>query len=101
MAHLEERTDKKTDKKTAKRSKKTKPPAHVDSDLTKVEYRTFNFKQDLKAIKRIWREVGWVTEDARASSVTQPTSRQMRLMALRSCLKLNVRYSTLVRSLST
>ena len=64
MAHLEERTDKKTDKKTAKRSEKTKPPAHVDSDLTKVEYRTFNFKQDLKAIKRIWREVGWVTEDA-------------------------------------
>jgi hypothetical protein len=60
MAHLE----KKTDKKTAKRSKKTKPPAHLDSDLTKVEYRKLNFKQDLKAIKLIWREVGWVAEDA-------------------------------------
>ena len=44
--------------------KKTRSPAHVDSDLTKVEYRELNFKQDLKAIKRIWREVGWVTEDA-------------------------------------
>ena len=60
MAHLEKKTDKKTDKE----SKKTKPPAHLDSDLTKVGYRTFSFKHDLKAIKRIWREVGWVTEGA-------------------------------------
>ena len=60
MAHLE----KKTDKKIFKESKKTKPSAHLDSDLTKVGYRTFSFKHDLKAIKRIWREVGWVTEGA-------------------------------------
>ena len=45
MAHLEKKTD--------KESKKTKPPAHLDSDLTKVGYRTFNFKHDIKAIKRI------------------------------------------------
>ena len=60
MAHLEKKTDKKTDKE----SKKTKPSAHLDSDLTKVGYRTFSFNHDLKAIKRIWREVGWVTEGA-------------------------------------
>ena len=52
-------------KKAAKKAiKKTRSPAHVDSDLTKVEYRKLNFKQDLKAIKLIWREVGWVAEDA-------------------------------------
>ena len=58
------RLDKKTDKKTGKKAQKTKSSVHIDSDQTKVEYRTFNFKQDLNAIKRIWREVGWVTEDA-------------------------------------
>ena len=58
------KTDKKTDKKTGKKAQKTKSSVHIDSDQTKVEYRTFNFKQDLNAIKRIWREVGWVTEDA-------------------------------------
>jgi predicted acetyltransferase len=55
-----EKTIKKTVKKT---SKKTKPPAHTDSNLAKLEYRAFNFSKDIKAIKRIWREIGWVTED--------------------------------------
>ena len=72
MARLDKKTDKKTakktakktDKKTGKKAQKTKSSVHLDSDLTKVEYRKLNFKQDLKAIKRIWREVGWVTEDA-------------------------------------
>ena len=72
MAHLDKKTAKKLAKKTVKKAvkktdkkvQKTKNPAHLDSDLTKVEYRKLNFKQDLKAIKRIWREVGWLTEDA-------------------------------------
>ena len=59
-----EKVAKKVVKKAARKTKKTRSPAHVDSDLTKVEYRKLNFNQDLKAIKRIWREVGWVTEDA-------------------------------------
>lgn len=62
MARLDKKTDKKTakktDKKTGKKAQKTKSSVHLDSDLTKVEYRKLNFKQDLKAIKRIWREVG-------------------------------------------
>jgi|TARA_B110000879_G_scaffold189884_1_gene253746 hypothetical protein len=59
-----EKTIKKTIKKTVKKtSKKTKPPAHTDSNLAKLEYRAFNFSKDIKAIKRIWREIGWVTED--------------------------------------
>jgi hypothetical protein len=44
MAHLEKKTDKESKKNL---------PAHLDSDLTKVGYRTFNFKHDIKAIKRI------------------------------------------------
>ena len=64
MEKVAKKVAKKVVKKAARKTKKTRSPAHVDSDLTKVEYRKLNFNQDLKAIKRIWREVGWVTEDA-------------------------------------
>ncbi len=67
MADLDKRADKKADKKAHKKKvkkvKTTKPSAHVDSDLTRVEYRQFNFNKDIEAIKRIWREIAWATHD--------------------------------------
>ena len=50
--------------KEKKQSTTKKKSAHVDSDSLAIEYRELNFAKDMNAIKRIWDEIGWATEES-------------------------------------
>jgi hypothetical protein len=50
--------------KEKKQSATKKKSAHVDSDSLAIEYRELNFAKDMDAIKRIWDEIGWATEES-------------------------------------